>query len=174
MQFSYEVKVPKDRIAVLVGVKGEVKKSLEKNLGIKISIDSEEGDIILNGDDSIALMTAQNIVKAIGRGFNPEIAFSLLSEENHFDMINIEDYSGDSKKRFLALRARVIGTDGKARKTIEYLTDTEIVVYGKTISIIGDFNGVHLARSAFDSLLGGSRHATVYAWLEKHRKNMKN
>lgn len=173
MEFSYEVKIPKERVAVLLGTKGSMKKKIEKSLDIRLNVDSEEGDVVLQGEDSLSLMTGQNIVKAIGRGFNPEIAIELLDEENCLELINIDDYSGDSKDKIIRLRARVIGTGGKARTTIEELTGTKIVVYGKTIGMIGNYEGVALARKAFESLLGGSRHTTVYIWLEKHRKDIR-
>lgn len=173
MEFSYEVKIPKERVAVLVGVKGETKTKIEKALGIHVTIDSKEADVLLEGDDSLHLLTGQNIVKAIGRGFNPEIAMELLSDENYLEVVDIEEYSGTSKSSLIRVRARAIGTGGKARKTVEELTDTKVVVFGKTISIIGDFEGVALARKAFESLLMGNRHSTVYAWLEKHRKEVK-
>lgn len=173
MEFSYEVKIPKDRIAVLVGTKGSVKKGIEKKMNVKMQIDSKEGDVVLTGDDSIVLMTAQNIVKAIGRGFNPEVALELIGEDGCLEIIDITNHADDSKKVLARVRARVIGTGGKARKTIEELTNTSVVIYGKTISIIGDYEGVKLARRAFESLLSGSRHSTVYSWLEKQRKKMK-
>ena len=71
------------------------------------------------------------------------------------------------------LRSRIIGTGGKARKNVEELTNTNVVIYGKTIGIIGDYEAVRLARRAFESLLSGSRHSTVYSWLEKQRKKNK-
>ena len=173
MEFSYIVKIPKERIAILLGVKGKVKKKIEKALKIKMEVDSKDGDVFLNGDDSITLMTAQNIVKAIGRGFNPEFALGLLEENIDLEIIDIEPFSNNSKKDIIRLRSRIIGTEGKARKTIEELTDTHIVIYGKTIAIIGDYESVALARRAFESLLEGSRHSTVYAWLERQRKGVK-
>lgn len=174
MEFSYEVKIPKDRVAVLIGVKGKVKKKIEKTLNIEMTIDSKEGDVVLQGDDSLLLVTAQNIVKAIGRGFNPDIALELLGEESYLEIIDISDYSGESKTKLTRLKSRIIGTGGKARKTIEKLTDTNIIIYGKTIGIIGNYESVSLARKAFESLLGGSRHSGVYSWLEKHRKEIKH
>ncbi len=174
MEFSYEVKIPKERVAVLIGVKGEVKKKIEKALNIKLFIDSKEGDVILEGDDSLVLLTGQNIVKAIGRGFSPDAAAELLDENNYLEILNIEDYTKGSKASLIRIKARAIGTDGRARKTIGELTGTNIVVYGKTISVIGDYESVALARKAFESLLSGSRHSTVYAWLEKHRRDKKN
>jgi len=174
MEFNYAVKIPKERIAVLVGKGGAVKKKLEKSLHIKVNVDSDEGDVFLRGDDGIALMTAQNIVRAVGRGFNPDFAFALLEEGNYFEMLDIDDFSRKNKKSRIRMKARVIGSDGKARKTIEEITNTHVVVYGKTIAIIGTYENIGLARKAFESLLRGSRHSTVYAWLEKERKKRKS
>ena len=46
------------------------------------------------------------------------------------------DYSRE-KSHVIRMRGRVIGAEGKSRVTIEHLTETFMVVYGKTISIIG-------------------------------------
>jgi len=173
MEFNYEIKIPQERIAVLLGVKGSVKKKIEKLLKLKMNIDSEEGVINLSGDDGLNLLTGQNIVKAIGRGFNPEVAIELANEDNHLEILDITEYTGDSKKKFTRIKARVIGEGGKARKYIEELTETKIVIYGKTVSIIGNYEYVNLARRAFEGLLSGQRHSTIYAWLEKNMKNKK-
>jgi ribosomal RNA assembly protein len=171
--FMYEMKIPKDRVAVLIGTKGNVKRDIEGTLGVKLKIDSEEGDVIISCDDSLNLLTAQNIVKAIARGFNPEVAMLLTDENNVFEMIDITDFSGKSKKKLIRLRGRAIGIEGKSRENVEELTGTHIMVFGKTVAIIGDFEHVKLARMAFESLLAGSRHATIYAWLEKQCKELK-
>ena len=136
--YRQELKVNKLRIPVLIGTDGETKRKLEEKTNTEIIIDSEEGDVDIEGEDSLNLLTAQNIVRAIGRGFNPEIAFDLLNENNHFESLDIEEYVGDSKSKLTRIRARVIGEGGTARKTIEDLTCTSVSVYGKTISIIGD------------------------------------
>lgn len=173
MKFEYEVKIPKERVAVLVGTKGNIKKLIEAKLKIKLLINSKTGDVNLEGEDSLDLVTGQNIVKAIGRGFNPEFALDLLNENIAFEVIDMTEYTGDSAKSLVRVRARAIGTGGKARTYIEKLTDTKIVIFGKTVGIIGNYENVGLARKAFDGLLLGQRHATVYSWLEKHRKNIK-
>jgi len=169
MEYNYDVLIPKDRIAVLVGEKGKVKNLIQKKLDIKIRINSETGEVNLTGEDSLYLIIAQNMVKAIGRGFNPDIALDLLNDEINFELIDITEYS-KTKNNIDRLRARVIGTGGKARKYIETLTNTKIVIYGKTIGIIGDHEGVSLARRGFEGLLSGQRHSTVYSFLEKQRK----
>ena len=174
MEFIYELKIPKERIAVLIGPKGNTRKKIEKKLHIRLQIDSQEGDVQLSGDDSLDLLTGQNIVKAIGRGINPEKALDLLEEDVVMETIDVGEYTKDSKKKLIRIRGRVIGTEGKSRRYIEELTDTHISVYGKTITIIGSYELVALARKALESLLAGNRHATVYAWLEKQTKQYKS
>ncbi len=169
-EYYYDIKIPKERIAVLIGVKGAFKKKLEDALAARIQIDSREGDVTIRGHDSINLMTGQNIIKAIGRGINPTIALRLLNEDNVLETIDITDYSGKSKNKLIRIRGRVIGTNGKAREHIEELTDTNISVYGKTITLIGNYEAVSLARKALEALLSGSRHSTIYQWLEKQTK----
>ena len=171
-EFSYELKIPKERVAVLIGKKGEIKKQLEAATKTKLSIDSKEGDVEVTGEDALQLYTAKEIVRAIGRGFNPEIAMLLLKGDYGFDIIPINDYAktpNDAER----LKGRVIGEGGKSRKTIEELAECNISVYGKTISIIGQFENMTIARRAIELLLAGSSHAHVYRLLEKARKELK-
>ena len=82
VEYSYEMKIPKDRVAVLIGKSGAIKKQLEENTKSKIKVDSEEGDVFVSGEDAILLFSAREIIKAIGRGFNPEIAMLLM--QHHY------------------------------------------------------------------------------------------
>lgn len=166
--YSYELKIPKERVSVLIGTRGRNKKYIEGILKIKININSE-GDVILRGEDSLKLKIGEDIIKAIGRGFNPDLAKLLLDEEYILDVIDITDFSGKSKDKLIRLRGRCIGTGGKSRKVIERLTKTKVSIYGKTISIIGEVEGVERARDAFEKLLRGSKHGNIYSYLEKFK-----
>jgi len=164
-----ELKIPKDRIAVLVGTKGLTKRKLEKKTKTKILINSEDGDIIIEGD-SLECYTSLKIIKAIGRGFNPEIAVNLIKEDMDLGIINIEDYSRDTENDVRRIKARLIGKNGKARSLLESLTNTNISVYGKTVSIIGDIENLETATQAVINLINGSKHGNVYAFIQKRRK----
>jgi ribosomal RNA assembly protein len=172
MNYTLELKIPKERIAVLIGKKGEIKQELEEQTESKINVDSKEGDVQLEGEDSIKLFTLQEVIKAIGRGFNPEIAMLLLKQDYSLEITPLTDYV-DKKNHMERIKGRIIGASGKARTTLEELTMTYICIYGKTISIIGLAENVTLARRAIESLIQGSPHANVYRWLEKNRKKMK-
>ena len=173
MEFSYELKVPRNRIAVIIGKDGSIKKDIELATNTRLEIDSKEGDVFIHGEDALGLYTAREIIKAIGRGFNPEIALLLLKQEYTFEMVDLREFVGKSKDAMLRLKGRVIGHEGKSRKLIEELTECKISVFGKTISIIGFPDNAASARYAIESLLRGSTHANVYKWLEKRRRELK-
>ena len=100
-EYSYELKIPKERVAVLIGKDGEVKKSIETETKTKIKIDSKEGDIFVYGNDALGLYTCREVVQSIGRGFNPEIAKLLLKQDYVFELIHLTEFTGKSKNTLL-------------------------------------------------------------------------
>jgi len=168
--FQEEVKIPKDRIPILIGKKGSTKRLIQRKTNTRIRIDSKEGDVVIEGEDSLDVYQTKRIIQSIARGINPEKAL-ILFDEGSLDIINIQDFSGKSKANQIRLKARVIGTKGKARALLERLTNTEIVIYGKTITIVGKPEDVMLAKSCVERLLQGAPHGNVYRWLEKQRSH---
>ena len=162
-----EMKIPKQRIAILIGEKGVTKRQIEKVTKTQIDVSSKEGDVFIDGEDSLMVVIASHIVKAIGRGFNPNIALGLAREDTIMEMVNMQDYAGSSKKSEERLRSRIIGTGGKARKTIETMTDTQVSIYGKTVAIIGKPESVFLARRGVEMILNGAPHSHAYMWIRK-------
>jgi len=178
MMGSTYVKIPKDRIGVLIGPEGKVKEAIEKKLGVKIKVDSKEGDVLIslnpNNDDPSSIFRAKEVVLSIGRGFSPERAFKLLEGEDYcLEIIDLRDILGRSPSEIKRVKGRVIGKGGKMRRNIEELTGTYISVYGHTISIIGDFEQVQTAKEAVMMLIQGSEHGTVNRFLHRKRRELK-
>ena len=171
-QYSYQLRIPKDRIAVIIGKAGETKKELEKYTGTTIKIDSNEGEVTISGTDALCLYNSREVIKAIARGFNPELAVLLLKGDYSLEIIELRDFckTKNDEKR---LKGRVIGMEGKSRRTIEELTKVYISVYGKTIALIGEASFVPIAKRAIEALLSGSPHSNVYRWLERQRREMR-
>jgi ribosomal RNA assembly protein len=170
-EFSYQVKIPKERIAVLIGTNGEVKKQIEDNTNTKLEVDSKEGDVTVSGTDAISLYSTRDIIRAIGRGFNPEVAQLLLKQDYAFELILLQEFEKPSQ--LMRIKGRIIGKDGKSRHIIEENTETYISVYGKTIGIIGNVENVAISRKAVEMIIKGSPHSNVYRWLERMRREMK-
>ncbi|MFX0180960.1 MAG: RNA-processing protein, partial [Candidatus Hodarchaeota archaeon] len=60
----------------------------------------------------------------------------------------------------------IIGRGGEMRKAIERYAESFISVYGKTISIIAEYENLQIARKAVNMLLSGVPHHTVLRFLE--------
>lgn len=166
----YEVKIPKNRVAVVIGKKGVTKRKIEKQTSTSLKIDSELGLVIIKSEDSLKAYQTKSIIEAIGRGFNPNIALMLLNESNILEVIQIQHFTGKSKKKIIRIISRIIGTRGKCRKIIEHITNTEISIFGKTVSIIGPSENVTIARQAIEDILAGAPHSPVYKILEERMK----
>tara|TARA_Y100000310_G_C20696153_1_gene825908 strand:+ start:26 stop:541 length:516 start_codon:yes stop_codon:yes gene_type:complete len=166
--FSQELKIPRQRVAVLIGKNGETKRLIARKTKTNISV-NKEGEVIIFSEDNVNSFNAVPIVTAVGRGFNPEIALTLLDENFMFEIISIKDFSRNEKD-MERIRSRVIGTNGKARTILEKMTNTSLSVYGKTIGIIGKIEDVDLAKRAIEKLLGGAPHGNVYKFIELQKK----
>lgn len=178
MSASTFIRIPRERIGVLIGPNGSVKEQIEKTLGVKLQIDSSTGDVSIElnpeNNDPSKLFRAKDVVTAIGRGFSPEKAFRLLEDENTIlEIIDLRQIFGKSESDMRRVRGRIIGRDGKTRRIIEELTETYISVYGHTVGIIGDFEKAQIAREAIDMLIKGAMHGTVYHYLHRKRREIK-
>jgi ribosomal RNA assembly protein len=172
------VRIPKERVGVLVGPDGKVKQNIEEKLMVELEIESEAGGVTVvlseKTNDPSLLFRAKDVVTAIGRGFSPEHAFRLLrNEEDIFDFIDFRVVFGRSESDIKRVKGRIIGANGKTRKLIEELTDASVVVYGHTVGFIGTFEQVDVARNAVQMLIDGSQHHTVYRYLQRKRSEFK-
>ena len=167
------IKIPADRIGVLVGPSGSVKSMLEEKTGAEMVLDSDTGAVeIVTGEDPIMAMRLAEIVRAIGRGFSPERAYPLLEDE--MLMLDIIDLSRvcNTKSDMARIKGRIIGKDGRTREITEKLTGVGISVYGKTVGIIGSPEQIRIARAAIEMLMDGAPHGAVYGYLEKKNQEL--
>ena len=123
-------------------------------------------DVEIESDDSLKVFRVKEVVNAFGRGFNIDDALALLDEIYYLQIIEIES---KSKDRITVLKGRVIGREGGTKKIIEKISGAKISIYGKTISIIGRWDEVQIAKEAIDLILSGSKHSTVYQFLKENQ-----
>lgn len=172
-------RVPQDRIAVLIGSKGVARKSLQKAAGCKsLFINSETGDVDVRwGEpgtyDPVRALKLPEVIKAIGRGMAPSKAIKLLEDDWFFRLIDLKEFVGKRSNQQRRVRARIIGSQGKIRKRIENLTGSEITIYGSTVVVVGEEDGLESAVDAIERLASGSEHGPVIKGLEKSRKRQK-
>ncbi|WP_295612073.1 KH domain-containing protein [uncultured Methanobrevibacter sp.] len=171
------LKIPQNRVGALIGKNGEVKKSVEKLTGTVLDIDSDEGTVYITPredmEDPLGVWNANHIVKAIARGFNPDVAMKLIHDDIYLEVMKLPLYIGKSKKALARYKGRIIGTNGKTRELITELADVDMAVYGKTVSLIGEMENILVAKEAIEMILNGSRHKSVYSFLENKKETLK-
>ncbi|MFX1510844.1 MAG: KH domain-containing protein [Promethearchaeota archaeon] len=176
MRTDARIRIPKSRIAVVIGPSGAIKRQLEKMTNTSVSIDSTDGLVTVESEetskDPLAVWKARDIVQAIGRGFSPQRAFALLDDDVYLRIINLEEF-GNTPNQIRRLKGRVIGQGGKTRRNIEELTDTYVAIMGNTICIIGEVENQQIAVNAIVRLLRGAEHSTVNRYLNTQRRQMK-
>ena len=148
------------------------KKQIEDALGLIIILDSKTGDFeikpILDNPkyNPLNVYLGEKILNAINRGFNPDKALKLLDELYDLEVFNLYNILGRSDKKVKRMKGRVIGRNGEIRKAIEKYAESYVSVYGKTISIIAEYENLQIARKAVNMLLSGMPHHSVLKFLE--------
>lgn len=158
--------IPEERMKILKEIIPEFNRKLGNFFDLKIRANEE---VEIEGDDALAVTRAKEIVRAFGRGFELDDALDLVDEDYSLEIITISDFSGKSRNRQIVLRGRVIGRDSKSKNIIEKYSGAKVAVYGKTVSIIGKWDNIRLAREAVGMLLRGAKHTTVFRYLEERR-----
>ncbi|MGC8645106.1 MAG: KH domain-containing protein [Thermoplasmata archaeon] len=172
----FSIRIPMERVGVLIGKNGSVRAEIEKISNTKITIDSGTGEVLVDDstitDPEMSIRT-RDVIRAIGRGFSPQKAFRLFDPGTYLEVIDIKDFVGKNSKRAKTVRGRLIGSRGKTRKLIEELSESYVSIYGNTASLIGDYIQNEISRESILMILRGNQHSTVYKYLERKRRDLR-
>ncbi|MCS7142376.1 MAG: KH domain-containing protein [Aigarchaeota archaeon] len=176
----FVVNVPPDRLPVLIGQNGEVKRRIEALLGVRIELKSDQtvAEVRLSrpvseGGDPVALLKGRDVLTAIATGFSPERALRLAKENEVLSLIDLSEFLGRNPNNLARVKARIIGTSGRTRRIIEETTSTYISVYSDKVAIIGAPEDVKAADEAVRMLVRGSPHSAVYRFLDNYARRRK-
>ncbi len=167
------VTIPQDRIGALIGEGGETMREIESRAEVRLDIDSETGSVAVETvGDPLTGLKGPDIVRAIGRGFKPEEALSLLDDDlRMFELVDL-DAATRNRNDLRRQKGRLIGENGRTRQLMEELTGASVVIYGSTLGIIGGPEQVESVRSATEMILDGAPHGAVYSYLERRRSEL--
>jgi ribosomal RNA assembly protein len=167
------VRVPEERLAVVIGARGATKRDIERLSGTRLTVLAEDHSVRIQGPDGgdpWGALKAREVVTALGRGFSPPRAFRLFQEERYLMVLDMKEISGKRTKDALRrLRSRLIGHHGRARERLEELSGCLVSVYGTSVALIGSDEELLRGRRAVTMLLRGSEHSAVFHYLERAR-----
>jgi len=144
------------------------KEALEKKLKIAIKIKGKQ--VSIEGP-AVNEYEASMIIKAMEFGFSARKALLLQNENMIFRKISIKDFT--RKKNLKEVRGRIIGKEGKTKRTIENISDCDIEVYDNELGVICQAEEIEEVTTAITNLIRGTKQANVYSFLEKMNKEKK-
>lgn len=140
---------------------------IEKKVKVKIL---SKGDYVSISGEEVNEFLVEKVIIAVDFGFEIDDALLLLKENFDLKFINIKEHT--PRKNLTEVRARIIGKDGRAKRTIEELTGGAIVVQTGSIGIIVDNEHLSQAIQGVISLIQGAKHGNVFSYLEKQNANI--
>jgi ribosomal RNA assembly protein len=163
------IRIPAERIKALIGERGKTKGLIEDKCNVKLEID-EDGEVHIEGDSSDVFF-AKDVVKAIGRGFEPRDALKIVNENYNFELIELKEEL-KNEKAITRIKGRIIGEKGKMKSEIEAATESVIAVHGYTVGIISRLDTMEYAKEAITMIIDGAEHSSVYNYLAKMKKKI--
>ena len=144
-------------------------KKLEEQLNLKINV---KGSKVELSGDALDEYDALRIFEAINFGFSVEKSLLLKNEDFIFKKIHIKEHT---KRSLRDVKSRLIGTNGKTRKTLSDISGCEIIVGKSDVGVIGHADSVRDVEAAITSITRGSKQANMYRYLERmNREKKKN
>lgn len=156
---------------ILISSPEKIKKALPKiQAKIDFHADVKRDSVTINGQE-FEEVTAEKIIQALDFGFELDDAMMLLKDDRDLGYVNIKEHT--HRKNLAEIRARVIGTEGKAKQTIQTLTDSAIVIHNNIVGIIADTQHMPYTIQGIISLIQGAKHGNVFSYIERQNANLR-
>jgi len=163
------VPVNPSRLGVVIGRDGSNKRKLEEAFNVELSVDSEKAVVTIRpreGGTPYMVLKARRALEAISLGFSVDDALLLADDAYDLQVIDLSEVSRNWED-LRRIKARIIGTEGRFKKTLEEQTGVRVVVGDKYVGIIGDYEQLRVAREALMRLIRGQAHQSVLKYLER-------
>lgn len=138
---------------------------LQKKLKVEIKLQGKKAVAV---GDSIDEYEASLVLEAISFGFSAKKSLLLKDPEMIFRKLQIKNFT--KRKNLKEVRARIIGTKGKTKKTIEEISGCYLILKDNELGIIASVETIEEATLAITNLIKGTKQSNVYRYLERTNK----
>lgn len=148
-------------------IKREQRK-IKSKLKVELKI---AGDLVEITGEEINEFIAEKVIKAVDFGFDTAEALLLKNEDFVLNFINIKDHT--RRKNLEDIRGRIVGRSGKAKRTIEEITGSVLVLHDNTVGVIASSEHAEQTMQGIVSIIQGSKHGNVFSYLERQNTNLR-
>ncbi len=154
--------------AVLRGLKKDNERWLRRLQEKEVVLQEAPDGVELEGPAG-EVWAAKQVLSAMNWGFPPQKAFKLFNDTFFIEVLDLK-LLVRNEKAIARYKGRVIGMNGKAKRTIEELSGAFLAVSDTDIAILGEFEDLQDAKEAVVRLLEGATHSAVFGFLEKRNR----
>ena len=145
------------------------KAELERKLSISLTI---VGRKVTYDGSAINEYVAGMILEAMAFGFSFNEAIALKDEEMLFRKVPLRGFT--RRKNLKDVRARLIGKEGKTRRTVEDISGCTVLIGDNAVGLIGRAEAIDAATQGVINIIRGSKQANAYRYLERMNAGRKN
>ncbi|MFZ8856218.1 MAG: hypothetical protein ACO2OX_03440 [Candidatus Nanopusillus sp.] len=145
---------------------------LLKERNIKYS--KNKNKITVYYEDFYFLYKFDKFVKGLKAGFDIKKLLNIL--DNDWDILEIDLKLVLEKKinHIIRIKGRIIGEEGKVLEELKKRTNADIIIKDKYIYVLGDNISLQSAYEGIKRIIKGEKHGTVFNYLDKYIKDLKN
>jgi len=156
---------------LLVENNKRIKKAIPKiESSIKVKLGFNKSNVSIKGEEFNEFLV-EKILRAVDFGFDVSDALLLKNEDFVLEFVNVKEHT--RRKNLEEVRSRIIGTQGKAKRTIEELTGGVLCIHSNVVGIIVDSEHLESAVQGVILLIQGAKHSHVFAYLEKQNAELR-
>ncbi|AAL64943.1 KH domain-containing protein [Pyrobaculum aerophilum] len=150
----------------------EFVKLVDGKYGHRVELDEKQLYIkITPGPEATvdSILKIRDMARAIALGFDPEKALMLENDEYTLAVIELKEYT-DKPNHLRRIKGRIIGEEGRAKRTIENLAEVSMVVGDNYVALLGKLDDVEIAKRAVEMIIEGKKHGTVYKFIQSVKR----
>jgi len=136
-----------------------------KPYGVVAELDLRNGRMVVKTSrkmyDPYIIFKSRDCCKLLARSVPYQEAVKVLQDDICSDVIKIGGFTRN-KDRFIRRRARLVGPHGSTLKALEIVTECYFLVQGSTVSLIGPWKRMKLARRIIEECMSNKTHPVYH------------
>ncbi|KAL5102955.1 hypothetical protein TcWFU_005644 [Taenia crassiceps] len=109
--------------------------------------------------DPFIILKSRDMIRLLARSVPLDVAARVLNDDMFADIIEI---NLKNRERFIKRRNRLIGDEGNTLKAIELSTQCYVMVQGKTVAVVGPYDGLKKVRQVVNECIFDNVHPVYH------------
>jgi hypothetical protein len=144
---------------------------------VRAALERAGAVVEVDGQTSLRVRAPQELFVRVGDvlrlahfGADRRLLAEYLEKDEYYSEVTVGE---EGKVRVYSTMGRLIGTSGSTKKKIEELSATKLLFSDSAVAIVGNYEGVEIARRAIEEIIKGKPQSSVVAGMAKRFEAIK-